>query len=331
MPGIVLKVSAKDWTNFRFAHSTLFETLQAVRTLRRAERHQLHQPWLARIDPGAVLAELPIMDALNPPTTSVWVPDFLAPPPDRDGLISIEDELAAVANYPPRLVRRDIARSLAWAPSPEREAVLGPIIRSPTRGLREIVSQLRIAWQTLAEPFWPAITRVVGEDIGYRTRTASRRGLGVMLDDLHPGLTSAPDRIVVDAGDPVTVDLAGRGLLLLPSVFLASKLALIHEPPWPPALVYPARGVGNLWAAPSPAPHALADLIGASRARLLLDLSEARSTSVISVRHGLSPATTSAHLKRLAAAGLVSSARAGKEVRYRRTRLGDAVVAGAAG
>ena len=149
-----------------------------------------------------------------------------------------------------------------------------------------------------------------------------------MLDDLHPDVSSSAAEVVVSPNLDIRVTLGGRGLLLIPSVFITTKLAVIHEDPWPPALVYPARGVGNLWAAPATAPDALAGLIGGSRARLLFDLDEARSTSVISVRHGLSPATTSMHLKRLAAAGLVISSRAGKEVRYRRTGLAEDLING---
>lgn len=329
MHGAVLEVGAADWPNFRFAHSALFETMQAARTLNRPERWQLHQPWLARVNREAVLARIPQLTALNPTSGPAWVPDFLAPPPPRqDGLISIDDELALVEAYPPRLVRRDVERSLASQPDARHAATLEPVLRSPTRGLRLLVAQLRIAWQELVEPFWPAITRVVGEDIGYRTRLTSRRGLGAMLNDLHPAVTSSASQVLVRPHDDVTVSLAGRGLLLIPSVFITLKTALIYEAPWPPALVYPARGVGNLWAAPASAPDALARLIGTSRARLLFDLDEARSTSVVSVRHSLSPATTSAHLNRLAAAGLVTSSRVGREVRYRRTALADALIAG---
>ena len=328
MARTVFEVTAEDWPNFRFAHSALFETMQAARTMRRPERWQLHQPWLARVDQAAVLAEIPLLNALNPASKPAWVPDFLAPPPRREGLISIEDDLAVVAAYPPRLVRRDVERSIASQADPATAAVLEPVLRSPIRGLRRIVAELRIAWQELAEPFWPAITRVVGEDIGYRTRLISRHGWRGMLADLHPNVSSSASAVVVNVNIKVRIPLGGRGLLLLPSVFMSSNPAIIHEPPWPPALLYPARGVGNLWAAPAAPPDALAGLIGTSRARLLLDLDEARSTRVISTRHQLSPATTSVHLKRLAAAGLVASSRVGKEVRYRRTELAAALIAG---
>ena len=151
MERTVFEVTAADWPNFRFAHSTLFETMQAARTLHRPERWQLHLPWLTRVDREAVLAEIPLLMALNPASGPSWVPDFLAPPPRHHGLISIEDELAEVAAYPPRLVRRDVERSLAWRPNPHSAAVLEPVLRSPTRGLRRIVAELRIAWETSGE------------------------------------------------------------------------------------------------------------------------------------------------------------------------------------
>ncbi|HEX2902286.1 MAG TPA: DUF5937 family protein [Jatrophihabitans sp.] len=323
----MIELTAADWPRFRFAHSALWETIQAVRTLSRPHAQHLHQPWLTRVDQAAVLAQVPLLAAVNPPVGPAWVPDFLSPPPEHHGLISVEDELARVAAYPPRFVRRDIERSLASQPTPSRARALQAVIDDPVRGRREFIRQLRLAWQLLAEPFWPAISRVVGEDIAYRTRQASREGLGASLTGLHPHVSVSDSRIVVSSAAQEQVALAGRGLLLMPSVFMGSDVAVVHEPPWPPTLVYAARGIGNLWAAPDQPAAALAGLIGHSRARLLLDLDADRTTSTISLRHGLSPATTSAHLKRLAAAGLVTATRAGKEVRYRRTPLADDLIA----
>jgi len=327
MSSTVVELAAADWTRFRFAHSPLAETLQAIRRLHHPAAPGWHTPWLARFDPAAVLAELPLLAALYPPSGPVWVPDFLTPPPRHDGLISVEAELGRVSEYPIRLVERDIERSLASQPNQRRQAVLAPVLADPRRGRAELVRQLRHAWQLLIEPFWPAISRVIEGDIGYRTRLASRRGLGPMLGQLHTDLVVSADRIVLGIGFQEAVSPAGEGLLLVPSVFSGPGLILIYEAPWPLTLVYPARGVGNLWAAPERPPQALAELLGASRARLLLDLAEGRSTTAIALRHGLSPATTSAHLKRLTAAGLLRRERAGREVRYQRTSLADSLVA----
>ena len=65
-------------------------------------------------------------------------------------------------------------------------------------------------------------------------------------------------------------DLGGRGLLFIPSVFIWPRLALSLDPPWPPALIYPARGVSALWEQPgrTGSGTALHRLLGTSRDRI---------------------------------------------------------------
>jgi DNA-binding transcriptional ArsR family regulator len=105
------------------------------------------------------------------------------------------------------------------------------------------------------------------------------------------------------------------------------------EPPWPPALVYPARGVAALWepAGRGRAAVALARLLGASRAAVLTALDEPTSTTqLVGVLHQ-SLGGLGDHLAALYGAGLVTRARSGRSVLYRRTPVGDAVVAAAGG
>jgi hypothetical protein len=324
----VFTVSTADWPRFRFAHSALFETLQAVRTLGHRRQQQFHQRWLDTVDRVEVLARIPTLAALTPGIGPVWVPDFLAPAPTRNEVTAIDEELDQVIGYPPRLVRADLQRSLDSQPTPARRRVLEPLINDPTGARRRLVAELRIAWAELAQPYWPAITRLINDDIAYRSHRLARHGLGRLLEDLHDDVTVDPDRVTVRNTEQSVVPLAGQGLLLIPSAFLWPQVLAIHDRPWPPALVYPARGVGNLWAPAAVPPSALAELIGRRRSALLLDLDEPRTTTAASIRHGINPATTSAHLARLRAAGLVESRRSGKEVLYRRTSLGSALIDG---
>jgi DNA-binding transcriptional ArsR family regulator len=122
------------------------------------------------------------------------------------------------------------------------------------------------------------------------------------------------------------IDPHGQGLSLMPSVFAWPDVFVNYEGGRPTTLVYPARGIGELWTAPPEPSHALAGVLGATRARLLADLGQPATTTALAARHGLSPASVSAQLTRLRAAGLVSSRRSGKEVHYRRTSLADAMV-----
>jgi DNA-binding transcriptional ArsR family regulator len=64
-------------------------------------------------------------------------------------------------------------------------------------------------------------------------------------------------------------------------------------------------------------------LIGAPRARLLGLLAEPLATIEIARRLRVTPSAVSQHLKVLRAAGLVTRARAGRQVLYARSPLGD--------
>jgi hypothetical protein len=44
------------------------------------------------------------------------------------------------------------------------------------------------------------------------------------------------------------VTRGGRGLLLLPAAFARPRVWAMLDPPWQPAIVYPPRGLGTLWA-----------------------------------------------------------------------------------
>jgi DNA-binding transcriptional ArsR family regulator len=76
-------------------------------------------------------------------------------------------------------------------------------------------------------------------------------------------------------------------------------------------------------------PTALGDLIGPRRAQVLVALVTPATTTQLSERLRASPAGISGHLAVLRRAGLVAGQRRGREVRYVRTRGGDALVAAA--
>jgi len=104
---------------------------------------------------------------------------------------------------------------------------------------------------------------------------------------------------------------------------------VILDRPWQPTLVYPARGSATLTGVtPHATAPALARLVGSTRARLLLDLSDPASTTTLARRHGLAPSTVSAHLSALRAAGLITKRRWASSVRYAQTPLGAALIAG---
>ena len=104
------------------------------------------------------------------------------------------------------------------------------------------------------------------------------------------------------------------------------------DPPWPPALIYPARGVAALWETAGPGRDparggALGRLLGTSRAAILRALEEPASTTQLVAILGQSLGGLGDHLAVLREAGLIARARSGRSVLYRRTPVGDALVA----
>jgi DNA-binding transcriptional ArsR family regulator len=82
-----------------------------------------------------------------------------------------------------------------------------------------------------------------------------------------------------------------------------------------------------LWDAERPVPpDALANLVGQTRAALLLTLDCPRSTTELAATLGMSPGGVSQHLSILREAGLVSGNRLQRVVLYMRSTDGDSLV-----
>jgi len=84
-------------------------------------------------------------------------------------------------------------------------------------------------------------------------------------------------------------------------------------------------GAARLWET-SPRPAAVARLLGAGRALVLAEVLVPSTTSALSARLGLAPATVSQHLGVLRDAGLVAARRSGREVHYRQTELATSLL-----
>ncbi|MGO4420754.1 ArsR/SmtB family transcription factor, partial [Streptomyces sp. MCAF7] len=152
----------------------------------------------------------------------------------------------------------------------------------------------------------------------------AKGGARLLFTDMHPNLRWQDGVLHIDkvVGEHRTA-ASGRGLLLIPSVF-AQKPAPPINPDDPPVLAYPSRAVATLWAPPStPDATALASLLGAPRATLLRILEEPLATTEVARRLSVTPSAVSQHLRVLYATGLVTRARHGRQVLYRRSSLGD--------
>jgi len=314
--------SVEDLALTRFAISPMWELVRSLLALRDPSHAALHLPWLRSLSGRMHGLELERAVALTPPRG--FTPDFLLPlPAGPRG--DITDVLAALRSTPAAQIRSDM--SLFSTQHPKGREIARPWLASPRREVQQLADLLEAYWTRAIQPVWPRVLGFLDADIAYRARRLSGGGPAALFADLSRNVTWKRNHLEVQVpAHDTTVDLDGRGLLLAPSAFSASRPFVIDRPPSQPTLIYPARGIATLWEEPAPAAKGLERLIGSSRAAILAELAAPRTTTELAERVALSPATASHHLTGLRDAGLVTGRRDGRSVLYVRTPLGDALV-----
>ena len=335
---IQIELGVDDLASTRFGVSPLAETVRSLRALSDPAQHTMHLPWIrsfrARLNPD----DAALLQALIGPTRtpadfrsipSRAIGDFLTPVPSRF-MERFEHELAATRNTPIEIVRRDLIATHAPDPVPEPlRAVEDGRKREMARLLNLICDTVERYWHLAMDPAWPQMRLVLEADTTYRARQLALGGAQLLFADIHPNVRW--DNGVLTVTEMVSEHLvvsAGRGLLLMPSIF-APKPVPPLDPHEPPSLAYPSRGLATLWGEPpQPDPSALIDLLGETRTLLLQLLEEPMSTLELSRRLKVTPSAVSQHLRVLHATGLVTRARDRRQVLYRRTPLGDHLTTG---
>jgi DNA-binding transcriptional ArsR family regulator len=322
----LLHFGEDDFLRCRFAVSPLWETQDAVRTLRRPDRHGYHAPWLRRIRTAAAGLDLTPLWLLMP--RRGHSPDWLGPPPIGPAA-TFEEEIAAVRAADPEAAREDTALSLACTPGALESDHGRAWLADPARMVRELADALEEAWRVLVAPEWPRLRALLEADVAFHSRRLAEVGLGALLPELDPRLSWNGRTLTLSLHGEYARDLGGQGLVLMPSVFSWPDVITGFEPPWQPTVVYPARGLAGLWTEPADrTPGALARLLGANRAAVLCALDDPATTTALAHRLRLAPSSVSAHLTVLRDAGLLTTRRYGHQVLYERTPLGMALASG---
>lgn len=313
----------EDLMRCRFAVSPLWETFAAVHTLFEPHRQGFHLPWVRAARLPAEVDLEPFRLLLPRPG---YVPDFLTPPP-LGPLAPIEEELERLRAIPPAQVGAELRACLLDPRRALPASATDPLLADPAATRDAMAGLLSACWEHLLRPHWPRLRALLDADVADRSRTLAEHGLERLVTALDGRLTWKQGTLHVEsraAADELRLD--GRGLLLMPSAFVWPELILVGDEPWQPTLIYPARGIGELWSPPpGRPPEALAAVLGRTRARLLVALSRPETTTGLAARLGLSPASVSAHLTALRDAGLLESWRSGRRVFYARTALGTAL------
>jgi hypothetical protein len=323
---LVLRFGRGDAARCRFAISPLQETMSALLVLKKPDRHGWYLPWLRDVRPVIARLDLGLLDAAAP--SNGYGPDFLWPSPTGP-LTTIEDDLAQVRATDPAVVAAELAEHVRRI---DRHALRDDLHRvltgDPVIARNTLVTQQRLAWQALVEPLWDRIRGLLDADITTRARQLADSGLAGPFADLHRRATWKNEELHLTGFRHGTVDLRGRGLVLVPTAFGWPNLGIgptDDTSVTPPALVYPMQGAARLWEPATRSP-AIARLLGSGRASVLAETLVPSTTLSVAHRVGLAPATVSEHLTVLREAGLVTATRRGREVRYCQTPLAAALL-----
>jgi DNA-binding transcriptional ArsR family regulator len=312
----------EDLGRTRFAISPMWELMRSLLALREPAAAALHLPWLRSL--SGRLAGIPIESAIALIPPGRYAPDFLTPPPTGP-LGDVQQDLDALRRTPAAQVVHDMALFGAEHPG---YGETGAWLADPEGHVQRLADVLEAYWERAVAPAWPRIRAFLEADIAHRARRLAGDGPAALLAELHPDIAFTGDRLDVTSVHDATIDLDGRGLLIMPSAFGWSRPSTIDLEPWQPTVIYPARGIATLWDERPRTPAALARLLGATRAAVLAALEAPCSTTELAQRLAMSPATISHHLVTLRDAGLVTGRRDGRALLYVRTATADALLGG---
>jgi DNA-binding transcriptional ArsR family regulator len=257
-------------------------------------------------------------------------------PPDCNGVdlptlvgetATIEQGVQALLDVP----REHLLVEMEWI---DRRHRLPPLAwaMAEAGGRPELAEATQVAYQELIQPFWPRIRANLHAEQAARRRTLAAEGPGALLASLQgPLIRWRPPVLEILRPGQVEMELAGRGIALVPSVFVGRAPSL-HENPNDddemPRLILPAEGAGRarLWAVSQGLAgsrgSALAALVGRNRAAVLQSIADGCTTTELARRVGISLAAASQHASVLRRAGLIATRRQGSAVLHVLTPLG---------
>jgi len=253
-----------------------------------------------------------------------YSPDFLRPEP-QGFHTSLDDALHQVVTIPPERIAYELSAAIggrSWdSGSVHRPPRL--LLQALERGegyvAQRIADEMARFWRGALAPAWPGIRVRLEADISARASAIARHGLADTLNRLAPNLEWRDGSLTVylPPDSPFRWTLDADAVVLAPSVFTDRASFCAAEPPGAPAprsplIVYPAAPADCL------TPSGEHQLIGATRAKVLAELSQPRSTTEVAQLVFLSPATVSYHLQVLHRAGLVTRTRRSRHVLYQR-------------
>ena len=313
---------------FSATSSQVSEAVLSLQVLSRGDQHARFGPWRVALN-GRIPPAVELLGHLVP--ARGWIPDFLTPTVRDSHDVAVE--LEAVRATSVRQVRDDLgllaaARRLpGWAHS---------LADGDSDVMGAVVEALSV-WHRLAiAPHAARIQAAMDADIAQKAGATARHGIGAVLHHLHPAITWSPPVLTLPSSIDMDIDLAGRGLLLVPMLFCGPlpRLRLTHDAGRPvlayqmsfdPITANPFAETGDRGLRET---AALGRLLGGTRSTVLRVIAAAPGLTMaeLAYRADIALATASEHASVLREAGLVTRHRDGNRVRHYPTVTGTALL-----
>ncbi|PSK98378.1 ArsR family transcriptional regulator [Murinocardiopsis flavida] len=290
------------------APDPMWEVLLSLHLLLGAAGGTAYERWragvYARMTPG-----MWALASLAPPTG--YSPDFLTPYCEGDGL---DRGIDALLRTPRRRVHDDLAHLIAEHGG---SGVAGGLMRDGS-ALTGLARAVRSYYGLALAPHWDRIDAAVA--VG---RAPGGGGLPVAFG---PHAQWRGGVLEVAYPDERDVWLRGRTLTLVPSFFCRRYPITVLDPELPPVLVYPAHvpadPPGRRDGTAARERHALARLLGHTRAQVLEGAVAGSTTGELARLLDISEPTVSVHVAVLRDTGLMTSSRNRNRVRHVATDQG---------
>ncbi|QXJ22456.1 helix-turn-helix transcriptional regulator [Actinomadura graeca] len=310
---VALRFTSEDLRRITIAPraEAMVELAFSAMVLQTAETPGLGHDWKHTVAARLRTETTPIFDLVR---QFRYFPDFLSP-------LGVADPAAGIDTVADTPVT-DLETQLTMLREVQRIPTWTSGLAAGRLGARkELRTALRQLYRVALEPYWETISTRVHTDRMVRGQVMLNGGVDALLATLHPTLHWRPPILecVASVCTP-TVDLKGRGLLLIPSV-LAPRPAFAELPGKPICLFYPVRVTER----PTDG-AALAALLGATRAAVLQELANPSTTTQLADKVFVSPSAISQHTAVLRRAGLITTRRVGPAVMHGLTPLGSQLV-----
>jgi hypothetical protein len=135
----------------------------------------------------------------------------------------------------------------------EKERLLEIYLEDPESSLKRLVDELRRYHDLALSPYWPRMREHLEGDMLKRGQALALGGVEALLSGLHPKASYGGGALELDKTYEAVIELAGRGITLVPCVFVWPRVEVLGQPGYRPTLAYGPRGVAKLWTSSSSA------------------------------------------------------------------------------